>query len=87
MPGSDVFNLYTTPLVSHTYTPVLTDDEVSGAVTRDTSSAPGNAAPITQTFTNPLSLCPAYQVYIHIHTHIHTYIHIYKRMYIKYVHM
>ena len=63
MPGSDVFNLYTTPLVSHTYTPVLTDDEVSGAVTRDTSSAPGNAAPITQTFTNPLSLCPAYQVY------------------------
>ena len=77
MPGSDVFKLFTTPLVSHTYTPALTDDEASGAVTRDTTSNTENAATLTQTFSNPLSLCPAYQV------HKCTYVCMYTRIYIR----
>eukprot|EP00960_Hanusia_phi_P058513 763912-Hanusia_phi.AAC.3 len=53
MPGSDCYSLFVKGRVTHTYTPVVSDDEVSGQVE-------GGRETITEDFSHPLTLSSAY---------------------------
>ena len=53
MPGSDCYSLFISGKVTHTYTPVVSDDEVSGQVQ-------GGGETTTEVFSSPLELTSAY---------------------------